>query len=283
MQIQAFPPTYKKQLEDKKQQDIQNLNSQNWSYRKDLNSTRWTEPNVGTYASWGFGAGFIVGFFVCCGVCVDSGAGSAFGTWVLCTIISGVFGLILSAIAVGAYNSNINSIEQRIAQNDAATETDISNRNIYYEHQYNLYFAAFEKEAQRQSVRYADSNLAQEIIKWITDGFCDTINAADRRTHIEKINVPFMFNIFQHKITCNLGTYDFEIKRCRNLQNPLEQTAIARAIASSIQTNIIMKYPKDESGTDISISLVYSYYDDHVTATITYIAPNGNYQAVKEW
>ena len=117
----------------------------------------------------------------------------------------------------------------------------------------------------------------------MTNGFCKTIDAADRRGHVEKITVPFVFNVFVDKITCNLGTFDFELKRCRSLNNPLEQTALARAIVSAIQLNIIMRYPKDSSGTDVSIDISYSYTDEYSATTITYVAPNGHYKAVRGW
>lgn len=133
------------------------------------------------------------------------------------------------------------------------------------------------------SVRYAESALATEVINWMTEGFARTIDATDRRSHIERINVPFSFNVYTNKITCNLGTYDFEIKRCANLTSPLEQTAIARAIASAIQLNITMKYPKDASGTDFVLNISYAYAENHVSASITYTAPNGNYRSVQSW
>lgn len=89
--------------------------------------------------------------------------------------------------------------------------------------------------------------------------------------------------MYTNKITCNLGTYDFEIKRCSNLTSPIEQTALARAIASAIQLNIVMKYPQDESGTSISIYIDYNYSTECPTTTVTYVAPNGNYRAVEKW
>lgn len=92
-----------------------------------------------------------------------------------------------------------------------------------------------------------------------------------------------MFTVFANKITCNLGTYDFEIKRCANLPNPLAQTVLARAIASAMQLNIIMKYLQDNSGTDIVTNMNYTYGENNVTTTLTYTAPNGNFKATRGW
>ena len=148
---------------------------------------------------------------------------------------------------------------------------------------YDNYLNEFEQEAQRMSINFADSDLAKEVIEWMTKGFCKTINSADRRGHVEKIVVPFRFDVYTNKITCNLGTYDFQIKRCRNLTGPIEQTALARAIANEIQINIKMEYPEDASGTETSINIVYEYANEFPVVTITYVAPNGNYKAVKDW
>ena len=135
----------------------------------------------------------------------------------------------------------------------------------------------------RISRRYAESALATEVINWMTEGFSRTIDAANRRSYVESISVPFSFNVHTDKIICNLGTYDFRIKRCANLTSPVQQTAIARAIASAIQLNITMKYPRDASGTDFVIDIAYSYTDTNVSVIITYAAPNGNYRPVQNW
>ena len=168
-------------------------------------------------------------------------------------------------------------------QNKENYNTKIANIINQSEKDQRNYLTSFEKNAQDMSVQLADSELAQKVIHWMTEGFSRTIDAADRRKHIEQINVPFSFNVYTDKITCNLGTFDFEVERCEFLDNPVEQTALARAITSSIQLNIVMKYPKDASGTDIQIKIEYQYTDKCPKTTITYVALNGNYEAVQKW
>lgn len=169
----------------------------------------------------------------------------------------------------------------------ANNETSISQRIYAIEehtkYEIDEYKKLFDLNAQNMSVDYAESELATEVINWMSDGFSRTIEAADRRIHIEKINVPFNFTVYTNKITCNLGTYDFEIKRCENLTSPLQQAAISRAIASAIQLNVTMKYPKDVTGTEFVLNTSYTYIGDCVSVAITYTAPNGNYQSVQSW
>ena len=122
------------------------------------------------------------------------------------------------------------------------------------------------------------------MISWMTNGFARTINAADRRAHIQTINVPFRFSVYANRITCNLGEYNFELQRCNNLPNGLAQAALSRAVATAIRLNITMQFPKDPSGTAIVTNISSQYKnDDSVEATIVYSAPNGFYKPVQSW
>ena len=159
----------------------------------------------------------------------------------------------------------------------------ISEINDNANREYREYFRQFEAQAQTDSVKFAESELAVKVIDWISGGYIRTIEAADRRSHIERITVPFIFNVYRNRITCNLGEFNFELERCKNLSDPLEQTALARAIAASIQVNVTMKYPADPSGTDYVLNTSYEYFSDHVAVTLMYTAPNGYYKAVQGW
>ena len=83
--------------------------------------------------------------------------------------------------------------------------------------------------------------------------------------------------------------YNFEIERCKNLTLPIEQTAVARAIVSEIQINIMTKYSEDPSGTTPFINSYLEYKKDnyynkkYTQAIFIYTAPNGNYKEVKDW
>ena len=204
-------------------------------------------------------------------------------TWLGVAILCGVLGFIIERLFKASYNSTESKISLLINQENESLARIIQTIEANAAKEKQEYLSQFELEAQRISVQLAESQLAKKVIEWMTDGFCRTIDAADRRKHIEQVSVPFQFEVYTNKITCNLGTFDFEIERCENLNGPLEQTALARAIASSIQLNIVMKYPKDASGTDIQIKIDYQYSDKCPKTTITYVAPNGYYEAVQKW
>lgn len=134
------------------------------------------------------------------------------------------------------------------------------------------YTAAFLKNAKEMSARFSESQAGQEIAAWLTDGFSRTIRTADRSVHVEKIQVPFTFNVYTDKVTSNIGTYNFEKHRYRNLTTPLEQTALAVAIATAIEVNIRTAFPQDVSGTDITFDITYAYTETYPAVQMTYTA-----------
>lgn len=283
MNYNVFPVTYGKELESQAQKDISIETSQNNERITALDSRRGVQPSVGQWVGGGFGISALVGFFACIGMCIAMGFNIGAGSGVVCLVLGTVLSAILGVIAKSTYKKRISKIEHKIDAFNNDSKNKISMIQSTKSQKVAEYTNAFEKEAQEKSVNFADSDLAKEVIAWMTEGFCKKIDYADRRSHIKQINVPFLFDVYRGRIVCNLGTYDFQIKRCRELRDPIEQTALARAIASTIQLQLIMKYPKDASGTDISIGIKYTYGEHNASASVTYIAPNGNYIEVKDW
>ena len=239
---------------------------------------------------WQFGAlvGLGAGLYAC------TTMGITFWMWILCGVIGVVLGQgILSAICAIEKKHNVGidrQIEKKgqdtkngIVQANKERDKAVENAKKKAAERYNAYLLGFNEEAQKLSVNFAGSSLAEEVVNWMTNGFAHTIDSADRRSHVEKITVPFIYKVYKDKIVCNIGTYDFKVKRCDELKNPLEQTALARAMASMIQLNITMKYPKDASGTNIVTNISQEYFDIYVATTITYTAINGNYKKVQSW
>ncbi len=231
-----------------------------------------------------FSIGLFGGVIACACVCLNT---SSIGLGMVTGIIIGAFwmmvGYSIKKAKINDYAVEQFNINVRIKDEKYALEKEIKKIQSDAEIEKSKYSTEFENNAQKLSIEFAESELAKEVIEWMTNGFCETIDAADRQSYVEKIEVPFIFNVYTDKITCNLGIFDFEVKRCRNLRNPLEQTALARAIAAAIQLNIIMKYPKDVTGTDVMIEISYSYQTNCTQTIISYIALNGNYEAVRSW
>ncbi len=289
MQTNMFPPVFFAQSNNNMNAKINESNNNFYQTRDSINRSRRRDPEKGSYAFVSFCIGGVLGFFGCVTVCAANQSDvfmaivTSILTWIVVIAVSIGIGLGICALVQSMVDSRDRELDSRLSYE--ASKCDQINHNIQNQaaiEQQN-YLVAFEQNAQNMSVQLAESELAKEVIQWMTEGFSKTIDAADRRSHIEQISVPFQFKVFVDKITCNLGTYDFELKRCRNLTSPLEQTALARAIAAAIQFHITMKYPKDVSGTDRTVNFEFSYTATHPVATLTYFAPNGNYQAVRSW
>lgn len=283
MQMNMFPSAYNRMVDERTNTRV-NEAIQRYNSRVQLiNNARKAAPKE-KGAFWGLKIGVFGGFIACSYVCISNDSvGTGLETWVVIVIICVLIGIAINQLAKSSYDVNQANTDSRIRDEETSVKNEVQKIQSDAQSEKDWYFREFESNAQNLSVRFAESELAKEVIEWMTNGFCRTIEAADRRSYVEKIMVPFVFNVFNDKITCNLGAFDFELKRCRNLNSPLEQTALARAIVSTIQLNIIMKYPKDASGTDISIDISYSYTNEYPVTTITYVAPNGNFEAVRGW
>ena len=283
MQTNIFPPVYNEQSD----KDADEMSKEFRQARARIvfrprTVKKKDEPEKAMYSLVSIVVGVILGFMGFGAVVNYNGLVSFVVFCCICTISWFIGMKIYDLVKQSVKNTNERSdlvYQKEIAACDKQIEAI---KNQAARDQQN-YLAAFEKNAQEMSVKLAESRLAKRVIEWMTDGFCRTIDAADRRKHIEQISVPFRFEVYTNKITCNLGIFDFEIERCRNLSSPLEQTALARAIAAAIQLNITMKYPKDASGTDRTVNYDFSYTDTYPVVTLTYLAPNGNYQVVIDW
>lgn len=282
MQMNVFPQIYNN-IKDREAND-KIIEARQKTERRivSINNTHTSEP-IAKGIIMGAMVGVFGGFIACTCVCINTNSDIGLLTWVIVGIISVAMGVIVDKSAMEDYKINEKNIVSRISKEKRWLEDEIKNINEETRRAKYQYEQAFDAEVQRISVQFAESELAKEVIEWMTEGFSRTIDATDRRGHIEQINVPFMFKVYNNLIKCNLGTYDFEIKRCRNLTGPLEQMALAKAIASAIQLNIKMKYPKDVSGTEVCINIKYLYTEEYPETTIIYVAPNGDYEAAHDW
>ena len=283
MKLDKFPPVFKTDLDQRTQQKLSDESTRSYQQQNSIKSSVGAKPDG---SNWVLGCGmvgFVIGFFTCVSNCDGMTFWDVFGPWIMLTIGGLVVGGIISALVNKSYDESVQEMNSQISREESRANTSRENIQKDAEKEYLQYVSEFESTAQKMSVQFAESQLAIEVIEWMTNGFIKTIDAADRRSHIESVNIPFNFNVYANKITCNLGTFDFEIKRCRNLNNPLEQTALARAIAAAIQLNITMKYPNDVSGTDVITNINYSYGTEYISATLVYTAQNGNFRAVRDW
>ena len=283
MNIHQFPHHYAASVKDRAARDVRRENERSASRKEEIQKSILPSVYVGAWTSNFLAIGFVIGFFVCCTMCFKNSSTSGFVTMLAVAIGVMLLGTIIGLICKAVQKNSVTNADKETSNESDRCWKAVQDINTKAECEIAEYTAKFESMAQTMSVQYADSELAQEVIDWMSDGFCRTINSVSRASHIEQINVPFVFHVYSDKIDCNLGLYDFNVKRCANLESPLQQAALARAIASAIQLNVTMHFPQDPSGTDFMLNLDYDFSSNYVSARITYIAPNGNYRAVQQW
>lgn len=284
-----FPSEYEKILKEEEKERIDTLREQSSIKISEIKADMGKREPGSAFLKGlegilgGGGYGLAIGFFLC--VCMYI-AGNHEGEVMavpICCIVGTVIGGLLGFVEEGNYNENYNEAKDKIAQEEAELPLRIQEAKREISKKISEYKKEFDEAVMERSIQLAGGELAEEVTEWMVKGFCRTIDGADRRSHIEEINIPFMLHVFQEKISCNLGTYDFELKRCDNLFGPFEQMALARVLASAIQISIKRRYPKDASKTSVEIDIVYSNDSDYATAIITYVAPNGNYKRRRGW
>lgn len=283
MKNDIFPPIYNQKVFREQQEKIQDARNQSYKNERMIENTRIQGSLTSDRKDTGFSIGMSAGFFLCICATINGSLATGCMTWFFVVIVATVIGMAMDKAAKEQYEGSVSQKSRRLWEEKNGLENTIKKIEENAQIEMEQYYQEFENQAQQLSVQYASSQVAQEVIGWMTDGFYQTIDAANRKSYMEVIEVPFMFQVFEDKISCNLGIYDFEEKRCQSLDSNLKQAALSRAIASAIQVNIVMKYPEDVSGTKVRINLSYEYSDVACKATITYVAPNGNYKPVREW
>ena len=203
MKINQFPHNYETQVKMNAERKVSEERSVSNSR---IATIRQSVPSKSVDGvEWFFCGGFIgliIGFFVCCGVGEATNSdGAAFGTWVAVTIICGIIGAVLAASNNSSRENSIKEADNEVELEKSRCEDAIKQINDDAKREIDLYKSKFEVEAQQMSVRYSESKLATEVIDWMTNGFSKTIDASDRRSHVEKINVPFSFKVYADKIS----------------------------------------------------------------------------------
>lgn len=283
MTINMFPHQYEAQRRSAAEQEVIAERQRSEQRRETISKVIKKKTSVWDSLTGGASIGLIVGTVVCIGQCIGGMFDAGLESWFVCCLVGGAIGGLYALFA----NSSVDTTNKRASDEINAEQTNCDAAIQTIQNRATADIAAYRKkffaDAQSMSVRYAESKLAVEVINWISEGFARHVESADRASHIQQVVVPFTFNVYPNKISCVLGTYDFEIKRCATLTSPLQQAALARAIGTAVQLNTTMKYPKDPSGTAMTIKTSYKFAENYVCVELNYTAPNGNYRSVRSW
>ena len=313
MELTLFPPLkkqeiekqLKKSLEEVDVQTNQNIDNINRKAINSANKISQSTPNKisnneienkksDAYGIIGLIGGAILGY-------IDSGF---LGLIVLGIIGAFIGGIIGSAIGKSNEKTHNNMVENIAKQNQQKSQAYYDNAKKLVEEEkiknkrakknleqqwnkkYQEYKNNFETAVTQKAAQFAESPLVKRVVDLLTMEMIKVIDNADRNPANESIYVKFNFQVFIHQITSNagsFGTYDFNQNRCQNLTSAVEQAAIARAIATQINVNLIMRYPQDISGPVPQIKIEHFYTDDTAFTEIEYKSANGYYKAAQKW
>lgn len=153
------------------------------------------------------------------------------------------------------------------------------------ENEITQYTMLFEEKARERSVQFSQNPVTLRLADRIFNSYKQYISSIPRGTHIKKIHTEYRYTVYSDHISYQQNEYskqeiDFCLERLRNLKSPLDQAALAQAIAMNIQSMISIT---DISGTFNQINTDYTYTPESVTAILTYTANNGYYQPVQDW
>lgn len=165
------------------------------------------------------------------------------------------------------YAETINEMETSTSSVVATLESERVERKTLYD-----------EERIRESARFADSITAQKVASEILDAFKNLIEKADRRPHIEYVEVSCCFKVSRTEIEMPTRTYSFMLERVVGPEKKEEQAAFAFAVAQKIELGVKRAYSRDVSGGKVkSVATELFYGRDNVRAFITYKAFNAGF------
>ncbi|HAB88132.1 MAG TPA: hypothetical protein DCE60_03835 [Coprococcus sp.] len=282
MQYDLFPDEYEKKIGEANSDFItaeygKHLEKQN-TYRDRINS------NIGSVAC--FILGIVGGFVVCIVTCTNFGEiGLTVGSLIM--IIPFILGPIIDRIIAARG-------ERFIKEEEDTFQEWMENFRKIEAQKVKNYRESFENEAQKLSLEFYKNPITEEIINKMKGDVGRKISHADRRSYVEKISVYIYCSVYKNKVEWgyeqDVRNYNFITNRCAVLKKPIEQAALARALARKLENFIKQEYCVDISGTrsvtegKVTEMLIYeSGVCEYSRIWIMYEAPNGYYKKARLW
>jgi len=212
--------------------------------------------------------------------------------WIVGTIVIGL--LInrtkrkLIARRIAALEKKMDALRQKQNDRYATVRREAAEESEAYR-------LAFEEEARKMSLRFAESETADTVVEWAMKDISRMIHSADRAGHYEQIEILSELTVCTDRIRLDVWTkngkhsssvgsvFGFEENRCHPLNKALERAALAHVLGSKLQVALMTQYPQDPSGSVPAVASGERYQKDDVIAFVTYRAANLNYKAEKSW
>lgn len=142
----------------------------------------------------------------------------------------------------------------------------------------------YESLRRQESVHFATSAVAQEIVDKLVQGFSAQIEACDRGSYVRVVEVPFSFAVYCDRVETPYGVYDFKTERVERLAGVDQCASLANAVAQAVQREITLRFEVDPSGGEVRpLEIAYEYEGDCAKAAMSYYATNADFVAVRSF
>lgn len=231
---------------------------------------------------------FMIGLFAtCCGSCYvcasDDGFSRGFGS-VIQTIFAGLFITVIVSVGITFLMGTIVGTKKKDFQNIDArkntAEEDKKKRQEEARRSISEYAESFDRAVKDTVQWFASNKTTEEIGDRILGSFVDAIERAPRDASTKDISVACQYSVYANQVQYGGGIFSFSQNHCSSLAGPVEQAALAQAIAAYLEIRVLEKYEKDPCGSVPQIRIDIADNAAARTITVTYKAANVNYRGI---
>ncbi len=221
----------------------------------------------------------IVPIFACVSVCNAMGANrndffpaAVAGLFAMVIAVLIIFGIsfVLAWFADKAEGKKVSQIKGKLEYDVVGMEKKKSDIDNEYRNKISDYKRDFYAESDKRTIKFAGNPVTDEIIHWMAEVIINDIGAADRGAQASAVHKVLNFSVTEEKVTTAFGNYVFIDHRISNLTDAAETMALAKAVGTGLQTEIMAKYPTDPMGTPARVNAAYTDEEHAALGRVTY-------------
>ena len=203
----------------------------------------------------------------------------------------------------GRVNLAIKASKNKYEYDNEKKKNRILNEHIKYEEQklilyeearkimseYNL---KFENAVMQYTEKFSKSPSTARIVDWLTDIAVDNIKNVKVDITKPVTELTWTVEVYTDKVICNSKIYDFQLppysvgreySRVESLTLPVEQAALCRVLARSLQINLMHAGLRGEISSKKPVEVNFEYEDTAAAAQLKYAEINTKFVPKKAW
>lgn len=203
----------------------------------------------------------------------------------IATFVVGMIITCIVAVVLGTLMGNLRSSGSKKHQKNAEKQKDTSEKDINQQQtaaksRIDEYAIAFEQAVKEATQKFVSNKTTEMIGDRILGSFLEMIERAPRDPRNSDVLVSYSYEVYANQVHYQGGVFGFSQNHCSNLAGPVEQAALAQAIATYLEIRVMERYKRDPSG---SVPRLERSYTDTALArkiTVSYKAINANYRGI---